>query len=631
MDAAGDIMDIHQATGPAGPLPQSALCTSARALAGWLVKGVEAVCALVLLVEIGLLFAGVVCRYVLHYPLVWSDELASILFIWLTMLGAVLALHKGSHMRLTAIVNRMPRWAPLLGTMSLLLTVVFLLALMHPVWEHVQSESILTTTALGIQNTWRVSSLLVGLALMLLLSALDLVTRTSLKHLLVCAAIAAVAGGALWAAGPSLRGIGNYNLLLFFVVLVGLCVAGGMPIAFAFGIATVAYLGFTTDAPMTIVISRMDEGMSHIILLAVPLFVVLGLLLQITGIAKAMIEFLASMLGHVKGGLSYVLLAGIYVVSGISGSKAADIAAIAPALFPEMQKRGYNSGEMGALLSASAAMSETIPPSLVLITIGSVLGVSISALFTGGIIPALVLALALAAVVWFKSKGNAPAVAVKASRKEILRLFLIAVPALSLPLVIRGAVVEGIATATEVATVGIVYAVLIGVLVYRSFDARRIYPMLVETAALSGAILLIMGTATSMGWALSQSGFSRQLVAAMAGVPGGAAGFLAISIVAFIVLGSLLEGIPAIVLFGPLLFPVARALGIHDVHYSMVVVLAMGLGLFAPPFGVGFFGACAIGKIDPDKAAGYIWPYMAALLVGLALVAAFPWLSTGLL
>jgi TRAP-type C4-dicarboxylate transport system permease large subunit len=274
-----------------------------------------------------------------------------------------------------------------------------------------------------------------------------------------------------------------------------------------------------------------------------------------------------------------------------------------------MQKRGYNSGEMGALLSASAAMSETIPPSLVLITIGSVVGVSISALFTGGVIPALVLAIALAVVVYFKSKGTAPALSDKASKKAIFRLFLIAVPALSLPLVIRGAVVEGVATATEVATVGIVYAVLIGIFIYRSFDPRRIYPMLVDTATLSGAILLIMGCATAMGWALSQSGFSRQLVAAMAGMPGGAYGFLAVSVLAFIVL----------------------ALGVHDVHYSMVVVLSMGIGLFAPPFGVGFFGACAIGKIDPDEAAGYIWPYMAALLAGVVLVAAFPWLSIGFL
>ncbi|MBV8870701.1 MAG: TRAP transporter large permease subunit, partial [Acetobacteraceae bacterium] len=187
------------------------------------------------------------------------------------------------------------------------------------------------------------------------------------------------------------------------------------------------------------------------------------------------------------------------------------------------------------------------------------------------------------------------------------------------------------ATATEVSTVGVVYTVLLGVLVYREFDVRRIYGLLVETVSLSGAVMLIIGTATAMAWALTQSGFSQWLVQVMAHVPGGTAGFLAISIAVFIVLGSVLEGIPAIVLFGPLLFPVARTLGVNEVHYAIVVILAMGIGLFAPPFGVGFFSACAIGRVSPDDAIWRIWPYLAALVVALAVVAAVPWLSVGFL
>jgi TRAP-type C4-dicarboxylate transport system permease large subunit len=155
--------------------------------------------------------------------------------------------------------------------------------------------------------------------------------------------------------------------------------------------------------------------------------------------------------------------------------------------------------------------------------------------------------------------------------------------------------------------------------------------MLVETASLSGAILFIIGTATAMAWALTQSGFSLQLVTAMAQVPGGTLGFLAISIVAFMILGSVLEGIPAIVLFGPLLFPAARALGVHDVHYAMVVILAMGIGLFAPPFGLGFYAACAIGRVEPEAAMWRVWPYLAAVLAALIVVALFPWLSIGFL
>src|SRR2546427_806938 len=149
-----------------------------------------------------------------------------------------------------------------------------------------------------------------------------------------------------------------------------------------------------------IVVGRMDEGVSHLILLSVPLFVFLGQLIEMTGMARAMVAFLASMLGHVRGGLHYVLLGAMYLVSGISGSKAADMAAVAPVLFPEMRKRGAKEGDLIALLSATGAQTETIPPSIVLITIGSVTGVSIAALFTGGLLPGLVLAVTLMAVGW---------------------------------------------------------------------------------------------------------------------------------------------------------------------------------------------------------------------------------------
>jgi tripartite ATP-independent transporter DctM subunit len=324
-----------------------------------------------------------------------------------------------------------------------------------------------------------------------------------------------------------------------------------------------------------------------------------------------------------------VLLGAMYLVSGISGSKAADMAAVAPVLFPEMKRRGSNDGEMVSILSASGAMSETIPPSLVLITIGSVTGVSIAALFTGGLLPSLVLAIALGFVAWSRSRGEA--VGERASRREIGRTFVIALPALLLPFVIRSAVVEGVATATEVSTIGIAYATVCGLVIYRQFDWKKLYPMLLDTACLSGAILLIIGTATSMAWALTQSGFSRQLAQAMASVPGGSFGFLMISIAAFVVLGSVLEGIPAIVLFGPLLFPIAKAAHVHEVHYAMVVILAMGVGLFAPPLGVGYYAACAIGQVSPDAGMKRIWPYLGALLVGLVAVAAIPWLSTGFL
>jgi tripartite ATP-independent transporter DctM subunit len=435
----------------------------------------------------------------------------------------------------------------------------------------------------------------------------------------------------LWLLQPVLTSMGFGSLVVFFVIMIAVCVAIGVPIAFAFGIATLSYLGLCSDMPLSIVVNRMDEGISNLLLLSVPMFVFLGLLMEMTGIARVMVAFLAALVGHVRGGLSYVLLGAMYLVSGISGSKAADMAAVAPVLFPEMRQRGAHPGELASLLATSSAMSETIPPSLVLITIGSVTNVSIAALFTGGLLPAAVAALGLVAVCWYRSCRTDTTGGTRAPAKLILRNFVIAVPGLTLPFVIRYAVIDGVATATEVSTVGVVYTAALGLLVYRQFDWRRIYPILVDTVSLTGAVMLIIGTATGMAWALTQSGFSQWLVASMAAVPGGKGGFLAITIVAFIILGSVLEGIPAIVLFGPLLFPVAKAIGVNEVHYAIVVILAMGIGLFAPPFGVGFYGACAIGRVSPDDALWRIWPYIAALVVALIIVAAFPWLSIGFL
>jgi len=375
----------------------------------------------------------------------------------------------------------------------------------------------------------------------------------------------------------------------------------------------------------------MDEGMSHLILLSVPLFVFLGLLIEMTGMARAMVGFLASLLGHVRGGLQYVLIGAMYLVSGISGAKAADMAAVAPVLFPEMRERGAKPGDLVALLSATGAQTETIPPSLVLITIGSVTGVSIAALFTGGLLPGLVLAVMLCAVVWRRYRNEDLSHVKRANMGQIGTAFIVALPAIALPFVIRAAVVGGVATATEVSTIGIVYSALAGLLIYRKFDWRRLYPMLTETASLSGAILLIIGAATGMAWALTQSGFSASLATFMTGLPGGVPMFLAVTIVAFIVLGSVLEGIPAIVLFGPLLFPIAKQVGVHEVHYAMVVILAMGIGLFAPPFGVGYYAACAISRIRPDEGIRPMVGYMLALLVGTIIIAAVPWFSIGLL
>lgn len=623
---------MSHVTDPASELPANPVSALAWRLDRGFGLVVETVAAAIVLIEIAVLFSGVVARYALHAPLVWTDELASILFLWLSMLGAVVALRRGDHMAMTAILNRSkPGTRTMLQTVAVAAALAFLALVLWPAYQYADEERYIITPALEVSNAWRASAIPFGALLMIVAAVLRLFKFSTPRQIGLAVAITAALVAAFWLAQPVWAMLGKLNLIVFFVGVVAGCVFAGVPIAFSFALATFGYLALTTQTPMVVMVGRLDEGMSHLMLLAVPLFIFLGALIEMTGMARAMIGFLASLLGHVRGGLSYVLIGAMYLISGISGSKIADMAAIAPVLFPEMKKRGAKPGDLVALLSATGAQTETIPPSIVLITIGSVTGVSIAALFTGGMLPAVVLGVCLCSVVWWRNRNEDLSGVQRFPAREIGRLFLVALPAILLPFVIRASVVEGVATATEVSTIGVIYSALAGLLFYRRFDWRRLRPMLVETASLAGAIMLIVGCATAMAWGLTQSGFSTDLAQFMANIPGGRLGFLAISILAFIVLGCVLEGIPAIVLFGPLLFPIARAAGVHEVHYAMVVILSMGIGLFAPPIGVGYYGACAVSKVDPSEGLKYIGGYMAALVLGLLLVAAIPWISTGFL
>lgn len=592
---------------------------------------VEPVASVVLVVEVAILASGVFSRYVLHNAIVWTDELATILFLWLAMLGALIAYRRGEHMRLTALYRRRPRrQQQIFDAITAVVVCAFALELMPSSYAFIIQEQIDLTPALNIPRSYVVSAITVALVLMLVIAIMRLIDSDPKISATVVGVAVLISAAAVFGRG-FLVPLGNFNLVLFFVVLVGAFITVGVPIAFTFGFATLSYLALTTSVPLNTVVGRMDEGVSNLVLLAVPLFVLLGLLMEIAGIAKRLVDAIAALIGHVRGGLGIVLLGAMYLVSGISGSKAADMAAIAPVLFPEMERRGQKRAEMISLLAASGAMSETIPPSLVLIIIGSVTGVSIAALFTAGLLPAAILALSLVFVVLWRSKDDKTELAARPSVGWIVRAMIVAIPGLLLPLVIRMFVLGGIATATEVSTVGIIYTVLVGIFIYREFPINRLYPILRETCALTGAIMLIIATATSMGWSLTQSGFAQQLATSLAAAPGGQIGFIAISIVLFMVLGSVLEGIPAMVLFGPLLFPIAQQFHVNEVHYAIVAIIAMGIGLFAPPLGVGYYAACAIGKASPDEAAIRIIPYLGAVFVGLLVVAYVPWISTGFL
>ena len=579
-----------------------------------LLKPIEFISAALMTVIVVMLLVGVVSRYVFSLPIVWIDEVVSISFLWLAMLGSAIAMYRNEHLRLTLFLQMMPeRLRGFVHAVALVTIVAFLLALVTPAIEYAQDEWFVTSPALGIPNSFRVSALAFGILAMLgvlITYAAQTVTKLNLLGAVVLvSAFAALC----WVGSAWLTSFGLYNILFFLVILVALCLVAGVPIAFCFGAGALCYLAFSTTVPLMVVIGRMDEGMSALILVSVPIFVLLGCVLDATGMGKAIVDFLASLLGHIKAGMSYVLLGSLFIVSGISGSKVSDMATIAPALFPEMKRRGHKPREMIALLATGAAMADTVPPSIVLIVLGSVAGVSIAGLFQSGVVIAGVLLLALVGL---------------ARWKAIWKALLIAGPALVLPFLIRSAVGGGVATATEVSTIAVLYAMIIGQVLYGGLGWRKVYAMLVETAALSGAILLILGTASAMAWAITQSGVVQSLSLFLTTLPGGIAAFMVVTILVFLILGCLLEGLPAILILAPIMFPIAKKLGIHDIHYSMVVVTAMNIGLMMPPIGVGFYVACRIGDASPDDVMGAIWPYIIALLVGLIAIAAVPWFST---
>ena len=597
-----------------------------------LLRPFEALAALLLVVIIALLLVGVTSRYIFSLPVVWIDEVVSNAFLWLAMLGSAIAIHRNEHLRLTLFVQMLPeRLARFVNTLALLVVATFLLALVEPSIDYVVNEWPVMTPALNISNSFRVAAIASGVILMLAIVLVYAVKTSKLRDLITSAMLIAAIAGLCWLVSPTLKEWGNVNIVIFLVGVVALCLVAGVPIAFCFGIATLAFLAFTTSIPLVVVVGRMDEGMSSLILVSVPIFVLLGCVLDSTGMGKAIIDFVASLIGHVRAGMSYVLLGSLFIVSGISGSKVSDMATVAPALFPEMKRRGHKPKEMIALLATGAAMADTVPPSIVLIVLGSVAGVSIAGLFNAGVVVAMVLLITLAILARWKARHENLQDVRRAPFSVVKRTLLVAAPALVLPFLIRGAVGGGVATATEVSTIAVLYAMFIGMILYGGVGVRKVYAMCVETAALSGAILMILGTALAMAWAITSSGVANQLAVFLTTLPGGSITFMAVSIVLFMVLGSLLEGLPAILLFAPLMYPIARKLGINDVHYSMVVVTAMNIGLMAPPIGVGFYIACRIGNVSPDEAMGAIWPYIAALIAGLLIIAYVPWISTGVL
>jgi len=578
--------------------------------------------------EMVVIFADVMARTLFHSSLLWGEEIAHLALTVVAFVGGAVAYPRGQHMAVHALIARLPAaWrraiAALVDWLVLWLS-LFVGVLGCPVLVNRWNDR---TLILGMSLAWYLVPLLAGTALLVCFAAWRLwwqsrrtvlIMGAGLLTLLLAVVLACSLWGP-WGQGPAvlMATLGLFLVLLF----------AGVPIGFVLPLCSLLYLYTSGVAPLYSVPINMQGGISSFILLAIPFFILAGYIMTEGGMSRPLAEFVQTLVGHLRGGLLQVIVVTMYIFSGISGSKMADVAAVGTSMKEMLRKQGYEPAETVAVLATSAVMGETVPPSIAMLVLGSITTVSVGALFLAGLLPAAVMALCLMLLIYLRARlaGRRPTPRVPWREKG--QAATRALPALLVPLVLVGGIVTGIATPTEVSAFAVAYALILSVLMYRNLGLADLHRILAETAGMSGMLLFIIGTATTFSWTLTVANLPHMLVGLLSAGGGARSLFLLGSVLCLVFVGALLEGLPALLVFGPMLLPVATQLGIDPLHYSIVLIIAMGIGHFSPPIGVGLYVACAVGGATVEEAARRILPYMVVLGLGLLVVAFVPWFS----
>jgi len=410
--------------------------------------------------------------------------------------------------------------------------------------------------------------------------------------------------------------------LLFLALLVV-----GAPVAVAVGAAGFVGAVLASPAPLAITVQQMFHQVDSFVLLAFPLFVLAGALMETGGIARRLVDLAVALVGWIRGGLGMAVVIAEYIFSGISGSTVADVSAVASTTIPSMVRAGYSRELAVAIVSAASAMGILVPPCILMIVIGSIAGLSVAALFTAGFIPAVILAIAIMIYIYRLAGRGGIEATVRPSRRELGRAFVHALIPLGMPAIIFGGILGGIMTPTEASVVAVLYAAVVGLFVYREISWSQLPEILIQSAAVTGAVGLLLATAGVISWFLTVQQLPTMLIRLMTMVPGSSLVFLLITAVVFIFFGAVVEGLPAVVILLPSLLPVATQLAIDPIHYAIVIVAAVGIGLFLPPVGVGLFIACGIGGVSVDRATRAVLPFIVVLCVGLVVIIVAPWFT----
>ena len=588
----------------------------------------DTIAALMLAADLLVVCVSVLARYLFNAPVEWSDDVARGLMVGSSFFGAASALARSENLGVAFFVSLLPaRLRPIVDAVSaLLVTIISSYVAFNAIKLGGLTSGQTTGSGLPLELTFYPMG--VG-AVFMTIFALDLFCarpwREAVAGIVVVGAIAGLYLVWNYLSPDTVPSSGTLMLVGFFITLFG-----GLPIGYALALAALIFIWVEGTLPGVIFAQQMARGIDNFVLLAIPFFILVGYLMEANGMSVRLIELLQRAVGHMRGGLNVVMVTSMVLFSGISGSKMADVAAVGSVLIPAARSSRQNPGSAVALLAASAVMAETIPPCINLIILGFVANLSIGGLFMAGLLPAGLMAAALIAVsIIF---GKRPASEAAQPRKSVSGLWSGAIASFGLIFMIFAGFKSGFATATEISAFAALYALIVGSVLFRELSLKTTAATFVHAATRSGLVLFIVAAAQSLAFILTLQQVPHMIGEMMLSLSGahGAWLFMLLSIAVLIVMGSVLEGAAALIIFGPLLLPVAVKLGINPLHFGVVLVIAMGIGLFAPPLGLGLYGACLIGKVPIEQTVRPILGYLGLLFVCLVVIALVPAISTAL-
>jgi len=399
------------------------------------------------------------------------------------------------------------------------------------------------------------------------------------------------------------------------------------PIAVCLGVSSLAAL-VAGNLPLDIIPSNIYAATGKFVLMAIPFFILAGNIMEKTQISDRLIGFARAMVGHKKGGLSIVCILVSCFFAAISGSGPATVAALGMVIIPAMVRIGYKPAFAAALMAAGGAIGVVIPPSITFVVYGCIADESIAKLFMGGITPGILMGVGLVLTALWATRNEDIEILPKMSRNERMFAFKDAIWGLMMPVIILGGIYGGIFTPTEAAAVSAVYGLIIGVFVYKTLNWKVMYDILVNTAAQTGTVMLIIATSSLFAWVITVDGIANLLTNVLTNVAGGSQIIYFIILnIALLIAGCFLDATSAFYIFGPIFIPVARALGIDIVHLGIVMVVNLAIGLYTPPVGVNLYVACGLGKVSMKDISKACLPLIAVSIVVLLMVTYIPIIS----